>query len=320
DVPLAIGTVNTGITAHFQPGTYATDNVYQITVLPAILWTSTLAHIEVHVSYAGVGYHNPDGTPNAAFYALAANISPILDELLPSWATYSWYVNSSHGQMEFLLDEKNLDLEAFGLGSSASFPSLISGLAFRYRSDTGVTPGATFTWADISSNGHNATQSSGSLQPTLVGSGGLHNLPYLQWGVNDALAAAYSVVQPLEVFVVFTTTTPASNQYLLDSGVNVLLVRLLSGNADVFVGVGVVGSSVSAGAALILDAQLNGASSSITLNDGSPVTGGARSANGSGTITIGSYGGGTGFGLLGAYYEIFAYNRVLSASERTLVK
>src|ERR1019366_499124 len=210
DVPLAIGTVNTGITAHFQPGTYATDNVYQITVLPAILWTSTLAHIEVHVSYAGVGYHNLDGTPNAAFYALAASISPILDEMLPAWATYSWHVNSSHGQMEFLLDEKNLDLEAFGLGAPPSFPG--SGLAFRFRSDLGVTPGATFTWADQSGNGHTATQATGVQQPTLT-YGGINGLPYLAWGAAINLKATIAALaQPCEFFVVFATTAPGTVQ------------------------------------------------------------------------------------------------------------
>jgi hypothetical protein len=115
DVPLAIGTVNTGITAHFTVGTYATDNVYALTVLPSRLWTSTLAHVEVNVSYAGAGYHNVDGSPNAAFYNLASNIAPILDEMLPSWATYSWYVNNSHGTIGFILDDAhNLDIEAFG--------------------------------------------------------------------------------------------------------------------------------------------------------------------------------------------------------------
>lgn len=113
-VHLTVGAVDTGISANFPAGSYATDNVYKVTVLPSQLWTSTLAHVEVQVTYGAAGYHNVDGTPNAAFYALAAEIGPILDEMLPAWATYSWFVASSHGSIGFFLDEKNLDLEAFG--------------------------------------------------------------------------------------------------------------------------------------------------------------------------------------------------------------
>jgi hypothetical protein len=319
-VSLGFGTPDTGVVVHFSSGTYATDNVYAVTVLPQILWTSTLAHLDVQVTYAGAGYHNTDGSPNAAFYALSANIPSILDEMLPSWATYSWFVNSSHGTMEFRLDEKNLDLEAFGPTDPHPFPVAIPGLAFRYRSDTGVAPGSTFTWSDISGNGHNATQGSATSPPTLVSSGGLHSLPYLQWGALTKLTATYSVVQPTEVFCVVTTSSAASNQYMLDSGVNVLIVRMLSGNGDVSVGgTEVVGSAVTQNAGTALDAQLNGASSSIALNGGTPVTGGSSSSDGSGTITIGGYGGGTGFGLQGAFYEIFAYSRILTAPERALV-
>lgn len=109
----------TGVTVAFPVGTYATNNVYKFTTLPNVPWMSTLAHVDVQVTQNVAGYHNADGSPNAAFYALAASINPILDETLPSWATYDWYVADSSGSTGFILagptlPEHNLDLEAFG--------------------------------------------------------------------------------------------------------------------------------------------------------------------------------------------------------------
>jgi hypothetical protein len=105
---------STGLIASFQPGAYATDNVYTASTAPGIPWTSSIAHIDVQVTYAPAGYHNPDGSPNAQFYQAVAIIAPVLDELLPIWSTFDYFINSSNGVQEFRLDERDLDLEAFG--------------------------------------------------------------------------------------------------------------------------------------------------------------------------------------------------------------
>lgn len=113
-VALTSGIIVTGLTANFSAGTYATDNVYTALTSPGTPWTSTIAHLAVQLTQTVTGYHNTDGSPNAAFYQEAAAVAPILDQMLPAWSTFSWYVNSSHSAREFRLDERDLDLEAFG--------------------------------------------------------------------------------------------------------------------------------------------------------------------------------------------------------------
>jgi hypothetical protein len=105
----------TGITANFASGTYATNNIYTGMVLPLTPWLSTLAHVLVQVSYATAGYHNVDGSPNGLFYQTVASVNTILDEMLPAWTTFDFFVNSSLGTASFRLDDAhNLDLEVLG--------------------------------------------------------------------------------------------------------------------------------------------------------------------------------------------------------------
>jgi|SRR5579875_785574 len=74
-------------------------------------WSSTIAHVDIELTIpSGYGSAN---TPNALWYSTVAQIGPVMDEILPAWATWSYFVNSSHGAMEFRLDEHNLGLEAF---------------------------------------------------------------------------------------------------------------------------------------------------------------------------------------------------------------
>jgi hypothetical protein len=82
---------------------------------PLSPWKSTIAHIDVLVNpLAAPGYVNPDGSVNGRFWAKVNQMNPTLDAMLPADCTFDWYLLSSHGVMEFRLDERNLDLEAFG--------------------------------------------------------------------------------------------------------------------------------------------------------------------------------------------------------------
>lgn len=81
---------------------------------PAAPFLSTVAHVDVLVNpTATPGYVNPDGSLNGKFFQAVALMNPLLDLLLPSDATFDWYVYSSHGGLGFYLDEQNLDLLAF---------------------------------------------------------------------------------------------------------------------------------------------------------------------------------------------------------------
>jgi hypothetical protein len=99
---------------HFPLGTYTNDNVWRFLTAPGIPWSSTIQHVDVQVTQTGSGYHNDDGSPNALFYSTVAGIFPLLDELLPAYTTFDWFIASSHGgSLGFFLDEHNLDLLAF---------------------------------------------------------------------------------------------------------------------------------------------------------------------------------------------------------------
>jgi hypothetical protein len=81
-------------------------------VSTTIPWASTVDHVDIQVQ-APVGYKNPSGTINGAFYSRIGAMVSVLDAMLPSWITYDWFLTSSHGGIGFYLDEQNLDVEAF---------------------------------------------------------------------------------------------------------------------------------------------------------------------------------------------------------------
>ncbi len=108
--PIAIP--GTALVLQFVTGTYTNADVYTMYTDPNVLWASTIAHVDVQVTQRVTGYQNTDHSPNAAFYNVVANIVPVLDEMLPAWATFDWYVASSHGGIGFFLDEPDLDLLA----------------------------------------------------------------------------------------------------------------------------------------------------------------------------------------------------------------
>lgn len=80
---------------------------------PVTPWMSTIAHVGVRVTAAVTGYQNTDGSPNGAFFGAVGGMRSLLDELLPAWATFSWWISSSHGGLGFYFDEPNIGLEAF---------------------------------------------------------------------------------------------------------------------------------------------------------------------------------------------------------------
>lgn len=80
---------------------------------PLTPFMSTIARVDVQCGYVS-GYYTVVGgqnVPNAAYYQAVAGANAVLDELLPAWAAFRCYLLDQRGQMKFLLDEPNLDLE-----------------------------------------------------------------------------------------------------------------------------------------------------------------------------------------------------------------
>jgi hypothetical protein len=128
------------------------------------------------------------------------------------------------------------------------------------------------------------------------------------------------LAQPCEFFVVFATTAPASVQYILDTGTNSQTVYVPDGTFKTFAGVANIGPGLSVSANVVHrgNVQLNGASTNVILDAGSPGTGNPGANSGTTTLTVGNYGGG-GVGLIGGLYEIIGFPSLLSAPDRAAV-
>jgi hypothetical protein len=135
------------------------------------------------------------------------------------------------------------------------------------------------------------------------------------------MKATVTLSQPTyEIFYAFLTTSAAGNQYMLDGGSNANYSGF-NGGASRAVGGGVQlnGPAVSANAIHYMNVRFNGASSAISIDGGADTVGTTNPAAGSGTITLGNFGG-TGFGLTGQGYEWMGFAGILSAGDRALVK
>lgn len=98
-------------TIHVPDGTYPFG-----TVSEGVPWSSTTQHILAKLQ-------RPTGYTEADFYEAAGKVSKILDDALPSDATFAWYrapevgapINVVGGPSEagFYLDERNLDSSVF---------------------------------------------------------------------------------------------------------------------------------------------------------------------------------------------------------------
>jgi hypothetical protein len=71
-------------------------------------WFSDVAHISIQVQV-------PGGWTEAQFQAAVGKIFPVLDSIIPAWATWDWWrVDSVHNVQGFWLDSPhNLDNDAF---------------------------------------------------------------------------------------------------------------------------------------------------------------------------------------------------------------
>jgi hypothetical protein len=206
-------------------------------------------------------------------------------------------------------------------GLSGFDPSRIANCVTWLRSDLGITLNGSNVsgWADQSGQSNNAAQSNATLQPGYVGNGGPNNVPYLNWvGPTDSFCLQISgltVNQPCEYFVVCQPQTGAGNNYLLDCGGNENLTYTDGSTWNLYSGGSVFGQAITIGQDAIVDSIFNGSSSSITIDNGTPSTGDPGPTGGSGTVTIGGYGGG-GSGWSGFIYEVVIYSAPISPTDR----
>jgi hypothetical protein len=119
-----VSTSSVVIVNHFGPsgpdygggGSSGSPTVSWSMASAATPFMSSVSQVDVLVNPKAVaGYVNANGTLNGKFFALANQVNPVLDQILPADVNYTWYINSSGGTIGFVLDDpNNLDCEAFG--------------------------------------------------------------------------------------------------------------------------------------------------------------------------------------------------------------
>ena len=197
-------------------------------------------------------------------------------------------------------------------------PTSIPGCVLSLRADRGITLATGVSvWADQSGNGNNVSQATGSAQPTYNSSGGPNGQPYLNFAQasNQFLAsAAFSLSQPLFVWIVANQSGGSGNQYSIDGrSANTLALLIVSQTiVDMNAGAVLSWTSASAGTFQSYGMQFNGASSSLYSNNVSKASGSAGT-NAVGGITIGAFGNGGGGFLNGNIAEVIVYNSILSS-------
>ena len=76
-------------------------------------WYSTVDKIDIQLTVPPAYLNTVSGAPNAAWWSAVGQAAQVLDSILPSWITWTFFIQSSHATNCFYLDEPNLDLEIF---------------------------------------------------------------------------------------------------------------------------------------------------------------------------------------------------------------
>jgi hypothetical protein len=176
-------------------------------------------------------------------------------------------------------------------------------------------------WSDKSGNGWNATQGTASLQPKIFydATNGFNGKPILKFdAVNDYLeTASLTLNQPRTDFVVAVRDSgfTAGQRLIYNNPTNGEL--FFNGSNTVTSNSGALLSATQAdGSFHVITAVQNGSSSSVRVDNGTPVTGNNGTSNISNqTISIGGSSG--GFTLRGRIAEVITYNVALTTQQIT---
>lgn len=200
------------------------------------------------------------------------------------------------------------------MGDGSFSPRALSSLFAWYRGDNVTLDGSgnVQTWTDLGPNGFGATQSDAAHRPGYAANGGLG---YVNNGAaNGLVATSGTKAQPLEVFLVVRPAVSAANEMLFTSSGGVLIYRNVAGAV---VGSPIAGVPLSDSVDHIVDVQLSGASSSVSVDGGTPNTGTTTGTLGA-TFYIGDYSAAplTTFSFVGREYELIVCSAILSAGDR----
>jgi hypothetical protein len=105
----------------YNPAGVSTDSGTSWAVVnPKVAFSSSLCALRVQVQVPS-GYGSPPvassstAGPNAAWWSAIGQAAQALDMILPATSTWNFWMNCSAGTHRFRLDERNLDVESFGV-------------------------------------------------------------------------------------------------------------------------------------------------------------------------------------------------------------
>lgn len=191
---------------------------------------------------------------------------------------------------------------------------------FLYGVRATTSGGTVSAWADANGGSPSIVQATGSKQP--ADSGGA----YVFDGINDDLKGLFTIAdEPVTYFVVAKMNAWTTNKYLLDGGAadqGVWFQNGVTPQTNLFVSAtgGGNNTDLAVGTYGVLTLEFNGASSAITVNNGTPTTtttGAGKTKTG---LTLGGAGNGTSNFSSVAYKAAFLTTGTRSAGEKAAIK
>ena len=192
-------------------------------------------------------------------------------------------------------------------------PSQVPGLKLwtRFNSGITVTGSGVSQWDDQSGNGNHLKQATDANRMTKEADGSI-----LGNGVDQFLKAdAFTFTQPETVLILGKQVTWTISDHIIDGNTTdtgAIFQRTSTPNIGLWAGAAVGNVSLSLDTYGVIAAVINGASSSIQINNGTPATGNAGASNMSGFV-LGARADLTNFANYQAK-EIVAYSGALDAA------
>jgi len=182
----------------------------------------------------------------------------------------------------------------------------------RFNTDIIETGSGVSQWGDFSGNGNHLKQAIDANRMTKEADGSV-----LGNGIDQFLQAdTYTLVQPEIIFVLGRHLSWTSDDRWFDGNAadsGTLFQRTSTPNLGIFAGAQAGNISLALNTTGVVTVVLNGASSSIQLNNNAPVTGNAGTSSMSG-FTLGAKGGGVGgFGNV-QYQEVIVCSATLDTA------
>jgi hypothetical protein len=177
------------------------------------------------------------------------------------------------------------------------------------------------TWKDQSGNSNDLVQATGGNQPTYSGSGTSSTITFD--GTNDYLSVSFTQSQPTTIYIILDQVTWTSIDPIYDGPAGFASMTLFQYNATP--GLSMNGGSLgivnvggcTLGTYFVVTCVWNGASSSISINDGTKTTGNCGTTAPGGLI-LGAFGGLSSFGNI-AVKQVLYYSAAHDATTQTSI-